>query len=526
MTFYCKIFFMLFWMSLSNALSAQFAGAFGGPGGDEIVDVKVCSSAIFVAGFFQQNLDTAISKGGFDAFLRSYDVQGNLIWQYTIGGSDNDFITAIESSNDTCLYAVGSYTGALMFGNNDTTIFSQNKAIFISKFDNDGQLKWVRSILGSALVSVNDILVDAQQNLYLCGAFQDTLFFEQPYLLEGNLQNQAYLFSLNADGNTRWVQTADFTYIADATALTQDSLGHLFLAGVFNGLCSWRSDTMQAHPIFTDIYLTKWDSSGQFYWQKQFGGAYNNEVTSLQYHNKHLYMAGQFKGNLGIDTLQLNTPFRDYDAFIAKLDSSGKAIWATQSTNEADCFLQDLIVSDHQITACGYFNAYFLWENQTALSVDQTDAFVFALDLDNTQHRLIQLGGDAFELANSVAFMDDGTLLVAGGFQQNLQLVDTILLADGFSDAFLVQLAPFVLNSNHIQADNPDFRVGPVPFEQHLTIFCETCTNLHWLLLDMQGKVLKSGSTLHIETSEYPAGIYYLQLHLNQKKYIVKVVHR
>lgn len=379
-------------MGISASLSAQFATAFGGPGGDEIVETKVCSSMIFVAGFFQQNLDTVISKGGSDAFLRSYDVQGDLIWQYTIGGSDNDFITAIEINNDTCLYAVGSYTGALMFGNNDTTIFSPNKAIFISKFDCNGQLKWVRSIAGSSLVSVNDLIVDARQNLYLCGAFQDTLFFEQPYQLEGKLQNQPYLFSLDSDGNTRWVQTAEFTYTADAIALAQDSLGHLFMAGVFNGLCSWRSDTMQAHPIFSDIYLTKWDSSGQFFWQKQFGGAYNNEVTCLQYHHNNLYMAGQFKGNLGIDALQLNTPFRDYDAFIAKLDSSGNAIWATQSTNEADCFLKDLIISDHQITACGYFNDYFLWENQTALSVDQTDAFVFALDMDNIQHRFIQLG--------------------------------------------------------------------------------------------------------------------------------------
>jgi hypothetical protein len=530
LTFYCKILIFISLSLFPFFLSGQWAATVGGPEGDEIVDVKSSDSQLFTAGYYQQTLGLDSSKGGVDAFLKAYTLDGFPVWQYVIGGENNDYLTAIEPVLNQYIYAAGTFNGSLEFGDNDTTLYSLNKAVFICKLTQNGQFIWAKCFRGSSLVTLEDFVIDHQQKLYLCGAFQDSFLVNNPNVLVGGVTLKPYVLCLEEDAPVLWSASPILSSAAaSANCIGLDSNGYVYVAGEFNKRLTWLQDTFQAHPIFPDIFLIRLDSMGLLSWDKQFEGAYNNEVSCLQYYNNKLYMGGQFKGNLFLDTILLSTAFRNYDAFVAQLDNNGAVQWATQSISPTDCILQDLTFYQNQLLVAGYFLDSFSWKNQTLQAEDQIDAFIFVLDIATDQYVVQQLGGDGYDLLNSIVCLDNGTVLTGGGFQQNINLNDTVLLSTGFSDAFLASFAPFVLSLDKTTAtisENSTGLVYPNPFYQTIYLRCEACQDLKWFLYNNQGVLLSIGQQQQINTENLPSGHYFLKVIFNKQQQVLSIIRR
>ncbi len=519
---------MFFFILFPRLLCGQWLASIGDLGGDEIVDVQASASRLFAAGYFQQSLGPDSSKGGTDVFIKAYSLAGVADWQYVIGAADNDLVTAIATVSNQFLYAAGTYSGQLQFGQNDTSLYSQNKAIFVSKFDQGGQLIWAKSLESSALVVLEDFVVQAPGRLFLCGAFQDSFMTSGPNVLLGGPKNNPFVVCLDDEGLFQWSFSSVYSSAAaQATSLAFDSLGQVYVAGEFNEFISWQQDTFQAHPIFPDIFLLKLNAQGDLIWNKQFEGAYNNEVTCLAYHDNNLYMGGQFKGNLFLDTVTLSTAFRDYDAYLACLDNSGFVKWATQSLSPTDCILRDIAFFQDQLLLVGYFQDTFYWQGQALVSVDQTDAFLLAIKAVNNQYLVQQWGGTGYELLNAIRVLDDGTIVVGGGFQQTISALDTSLNAFGFSDAFLASQVPFVLTVNNLANSNPlEISIYPNPFTNVLYLDCSDCAELEWLLYDVLGNCIQKGNQQQINTQGLFTGQYFLKVKAGKKQKIVSIIRR
>ena len=238
-------------------------------------------------------------------------------------------------------------------------------------------------------------------------------------------------------------------------------------------------------------------------------------------------MGGQFKGNLFLDTVILSTAFRDYDAYLACLDSSGFVKWATQSLSPTDCILRDIAFFQDQLLLVGYFQDTFYWQGQALVSVDQTDAFLLAIESVNDQYLVQQWGGTGYELLNAIRVLDDGTIVVGGGFQQTISALDTSLNAFGFSDAFLASQVPFVLTVNNLANSNPlEISIYPNPFTNVLYLDCSDCAELEWLLYDVLGNCIQKGNQQQINTQGLFTGQYFLKVKAGKKQKIVSIIRR
>jgi hypothetical protein len=170
----------------------------------------------------------------------------------------------------------------------------------------------------------------------------------------------------NNAGDYQWAKVWGGASEEDCRALASDQDGHIFAGGMFVQTIDLNPGTGTDYHTSNggyDIYVSKLDASGNFYWAKTWGGAENtwDVPSSLSLdENRNIYIAGRFKSSVidfdpgtGVENHYCNG---DYDAFVSKLDSEGEFQWArTWGGAEADYNSDLYITNDNTLYFLGYF---------------------------------------------------------------------------------------------------------------------------------------------------------------------------
>lgn len=146
--------------------NGQYQWAFNFGGGDtnnEIFDIKLDANNFYVTGYFQgidRDFDpspggTALisSNGGYDVFVSKYDLNGNYVFAFGIGGAGPDVGRGIVLDNTGNIYVLGDFNGTNIdfdpsaATNNLTS--NGNGDVFVAKYNNNGAYSWAYNI-GSA----------------------------------------------------------------------------------------------------------------------------------------------------------------------------------------------------------------------------------------------------------------------------------------------------------------------------------------------------------------------------------------
>lgn len=99
---------------------------------------------------------TAPNKGGDDYWLLKVDVSGNIIWDKTIGGNDDDKLREIIKTNDGNFILAGTSASGKSF---DKSVSSKGSDDYwIVKIDVNGNKIWDKSFGGSSADVLRDII--------------------------------------------------------------------------------------------------------------------------------------------------------------------------------------------------------------------------------------------------------------------------------------------------------------------------------------------------------------------------------
>ncbi|HKR04755.1 MAG TPA: hypothetical protein VJY62_08955, partial [Bacteroidia bacterium] len=110
-----------------------------------------------------------------------------------------------------------------------------------------------------------------------------------------------------------------------------DANNNVYCSGTFEISCFFDNDTLNSNG-YNDMFLAKYDASGNELWTKRFGG--NNSSSYYEYggivlidnNNNCLYYVGHFEGILTIDSYTVNSA-TGATMFLAKFDLSGNCQW-------------------------------------------------------------------------------------------------------------------------------------------------------------------------------------------------------
>src|SRR5665213_2796949 len=133
------------------------------------------------------------------------------------------------------------------------------------------------------------VTTDASGNIYMAGMFRDSsIIFGSDTLKNTSFDtNDVFLVKYDSNGNVLWARSAGSTYYDYATSIATDASGNVYLTGYFGGTAMvFGADTLiNTHLYYYDIFLAKYDSSGNIIWVRGNGGQNDNVSNSVMTDN-------------------------------------------------------------------------------------------------------------------------------------------------------------------------------------------------------------------------------------------------
>lgn len=227
----------------------------------------VCITGSFTNSF-QIGTTTLISQGLHDVFTACYTSNGNFVWANSYGGSQDDYGNGICSNTSGNIYLTGAYSGTANFGTSNL-VCQGTSNMFMAKINSSGNILLLKSAssqdstVGS---SGSKIKTDILGNIFILGDFKD-IVLDTMHVVGDNYYGSNFLCKIDAIGNTQWVKEVinGTEHLYD---IALDQTGNIISTGGGNG---W-------HQGFT--ITKKYNSSGQFLWEKNIGGNLYDDYTS------------------------------------------------------------------------------------------------------------------------------------------------------------------------------------------------------------------------------------------------------
>ena len=146
---------------------------------------------VYLAGRTAGALPGQISAGGFDAYVRKYDGEGNEVWTRQFGTTGRDRVdVAVDLEGN--VYVAGQAEGAL-----PDQVSSGDTDAFVRKYDGDGNEVWTRQFGTLGFDQGPGVAADSEGNVYLSGRGEGALPGQA-----SSGDSDAFVRKYDRDGNT------------------------------------------------------------------------------------------------------------------------------------------------------------------------------------------------------------------------------------------------------------------------------------------------------------------------------------
>jgi hypothetical protein len=177
---------------------STWAHAYGGSNDDSGSSIEQTSDG----GYIVAGSTWSIGVGNSDIWILKLDSTGNVVWQKTYGGSDNEYGSSIEQTSDGD-YIVLATIWSIGAGADD---------IWILKLDSIGNVVWQKIYSGSIDVNASSIQQTSDGGYIVAGSYlYDMLVLKLD--VPGNITWQKTYGALNNDSSLSIQQTSDGGYI-------------------------------------------------------------------------------------------------------------------------------------------------------------------------------------------------------------------------------------------------------------------------------------------------------------------------
>jgi hypothetical protein len=315
---------------------------FDGSSGNDLAHAVTTANDgdVFITGQTDGGLHGNINAGSSDAFLSRYSRTGDLISSTLLGSSGKDIGYAITRSADGSIYVAGStngnLAGQLNRGGSDG---------FVSRYNSDGQLTWVRLVGGQGNDSALAITSDAHGSIFVAGLQTDE---QRPGFTD------AFISRLDLNGNLLWSRSLGSNGQVQAKALSINTNGDVVVAGYGNGLPGTAKDAAEQED---DLFIASFKpDDGTPNWIKTLGTSSNDTAEGLSTGPGGLIvLAASTNGSLREDAKTGSS-----DVAMFAFNSAGEELWRTQIGTDAADYAADITTtSDGLFVLTGSSNGPF-----------------------------------------------------------------------------------------------------------------------------------------------------------------------
>jgi hypothetical protein len=228
--------------------------------------------------------------------------------------------------------------------------------------------------------------------------------------------------------NFEWARQMGGSNDEVGQSIKVDFLGNVYTTGWFRGTCDFNPG-LGINSLTSvgneDIFVTKFDSYGNFIWSRRIGGVSYDDASSMVLDSLgNVYITGYFTGtvdfNPGPGSYNL-TSFGMRDIFIIKLNALGNFVWAKNLGGTLNDYGNSIAIDQlGNLLIAGYFTGTADFDpglgTNNLTSAGGIDVFVAKLDASGNLIWAKRWGGVEYDHALAVAVGSSGSVYTAGVF--------------------------------------------------------------------------------------------------------------
>jgi hypothetical protein len=331
------------------------------------------------------------------ANISSVIAQPTLLWQKSLGGSEDDFVSAIKQTNDSGYIVLGWVHS----NDGDVSGYLGEGDYWVVKMNADCEIVWQKTYGGLGderpyhIQQTNDngYVISGSSNSNdsdVSGNHGDNDFWILKITEDGTIQWQKSLGGTGDDWGSHIVQTNDAGYIVAGYSFSND--------GDVGGNQGER-----------DYWIVKLDEDGLIQWEKSMGGSNVDWPFCIQQTSDEGYIVAGATSSVDGDVIGNNG---GQDAWLVKLDNLGNTEWQKPlggSGNDFATWIEQTADGGYILTGLSRSN-----DGDVSGNHGMYDVWIVKLTNAGTIEWQKTLGGSLDERANSIKRTIDGGYILAG----------------------------------------------------------------------------------------------------------------
>lgn len=255
----------------------------------------------------------SFSAGGdYDLYLVKLDTNGNLLWNKTYGGSNDDSSVQVIRTTDGGYALLSEISSPI----DSTSLYTQ-----VIKINADGNIQWNKTYSATS-VGIGDCLMQANDG-YLVAGFLNTQNSGQDFLL----------FKINNTGTLLWNKTYGGSIDDSVSSISQTSDGGYLLAGKTAPVDTYFTENQQ-------ILMVKVNAYGDMQWNRTL----HTETGSTEVVYLFCDATQTFDGGYAFLGFNLTLERFEANAILTKTDALGNIQWTkTFGAAGIEAFVYDVI---------------------------------------------------------------------------------------------------------------------------------------------------------------------------------------
>ena len=311
----------------------QWTRQFGTPGLDQTTGgtLRARGNLVVVAGIVRGSLPGHTWAGNNDAFVRTYDRQGNYLWDLQFGTPQNEAVRSVAIAEDGSIFISGQTLGQL------TDQPNQGLAdAYVARINRDGTTAWLRQFGTSATDEAIGVTV-SEDAVYVTGTTAGAL---PGNVSAGDFDNFVARLTLNGE----------FEWISQFGSTAFDALWRVGVVGstIFVGGNTQGEFPGQVALGGFDAVVAAMDWNGHVQWVRQFGSIGNDLALGLAVDGEGAVAVGRVGGFLAP-----GLPDPTSDAFALKYDAGGNVLWSIQFGTSSFDNAQDVALKAGDVYLAG-----------------------------------------------------------------------------------------------------------------------------------------------------------------------------
>lgn len=276
------------------------------------------------------NFDASLNHGLKDLWLVKTDSLGNIEWQKSYGGTNNETGNKVILTNDGG-YAVAGKTGSS--NNGDVSGYHASTDFWLLKTDSIGTLLWQKCLGGSDYEEAFDLIQTIDSGFIISGYTMSSDFD----VTDTILQTDGWMVKTDSVGNILWNHTLGGYGYHELSQMIATSDGGYMMIG--NKI----SQFLNSAPFY-EFYVVKTNSIGITEWSKTYGGNKDDYGFSLLELADGNFMIGGFTKSTDGDAIG-NLFNNNRSAWLIKINNVGTIIYQQTFGGSSDDDITSVILN-------------------------------------------------------------------------------------------------------------------------------------------------------------------------------------